>query len=82
MIAKTRDSKPDGMQSIAQLLFAAFALNEFLQNLEFLRASCLDSARVVKNVTLMIGEHEFVVDSVLASLGPCLEATEEKHYYH
>ena len=83
MIVKGRDSKPNGMQSITQLLFATFVLNEFLQNPEFLRATCLDSTRIVKNVTLMVGQHEFVVDSVLASLGSCLvEATEEKHYYH
>ena len=82
MIVKGRDSKPNGMQSITQLLFATFVLNEFLQNPEFLRATCLDSTRIVKNVTLMVGQHEFVVDSVLASLGSCLEATEEKHYDH
>jgi hypothetical protein len=43
-------------------------MNEFLQSLEFLCATALDSARIVKNVTRMIGEHKFIVDSVLASL--------------
>jgi hypothetical protein len=36
----------------------------------------------VKNVASMIGEHKFVVDGVLASLTPSLEATEEKYYQH
>jgi hypothetical protein len=56
------------VQSKLQLLFLALASNEFLQNAEFLCATCLDSARIVKNVAPMIGEHKFVVDVVLASL--------------
>ena len=68
------------MQSRIQFPLSTLALNEFLQNLEFLCATRLDSARVVKNVALMIGEHEFVVDGVLASLVPCLEATKEKYH--
>jgi hypothetical protein len=41
-------------------------------------------ARVVKNVTRMIGEHnlKFIVDGVLASLAPCQWANEEKYDYH
>jgi hypothetical protein len=45
-------------------------MNEFFQNLEFFCATRLDSTRIVKNVTLMIGEHKFVIDGVLASLAP------------
>ena len=56
------------------------ALDEFLQNTEFVCASRLDSARVVKNVATMIGEHKFVLDGVLASLTPSLETTEEKYH--
>jgi hypothetical protein len=70
------------MQPIAQLVFSTLAPNEFLQNLEFLFATRLDSPRIVKNVARMIGEHKFVVDRVLASLAPCLEATEEKYFCH
>jgi len=36
----------------------------------------------VKDITLMIGEHKFIVDAVLASLTPRLEASEEKYYCH
>ena len=36
----------------------------------------------MKNVTRMIGEHNFIVDVVLASLTPCSGANEEKYYYH
>jgi hypothetical protein len=42
--------------------------NEFSQSLEFLCATRLDSARIVKNIARMIGEHKFIVDVVLASL--------------
>jgi hypothetical protein len=65
------------MQSVSQLPFSTLALNEFLQNPEFFRATRLDAPRIVKNVTLIVGEHKFVVNTVLASLAPCLEATEE-----
>ena len=68
------------MQSRNQFPLFMPVLNEFLQNLEFLIATRLDSARVVKNVAFMIREHEFVVDGVLASLVPCLEATKEKYH--
>ena len=60
------------MQSSPQLLFSALASNELSQNPELLCATRLDSARIVKNVTLVIGEHNFVVDLVLASLASCL----------
>ena len=70
------------MQSITQSFLSTLALNEFLQNFEFLCATGLDSTRIVKNVTLVIRELKFVVDGVLASLVPSLDATEEKDYYH
>ena len=46
-------------------------MNEFSQSLEFLCATALDSARIVKNVTCMIGEHKFIVNGVFAPLAPC-----------
>ena len=70
------------MQLVSQCLFSTLALNEFFQDLEFICATRLYSSRIVKNITPMIGEHKLVVDPVLASLDPCLEATEEKHYYY
>jgi hypothetical protein len=57
-------------------------MNEFSQSLEFLCATALDSARIVKNVTRMIGEHKFIVDGVLASLARCQWAIEEKYDCH
>ena len=59
------------MQSVSQSLLSTLALNEFLQNLEFLYATRLNSPRIVKNVTVIIGEDKFVVDIVLASLALC-----------
>ena len=57
-------------------------MNELFQSLEFLRATRLDSTRIVKNITRMIGEHKFVIDEVLASLAPCQWANEERQDYH
>ena len=70
------------MQSIPQSAFYTPASNEFLQNLEFACATRLDPARIMKNVAIMIREHKFVVDVVLASLAPRLEATKEKYQHH
>jgi len=72
------------MQSVSQLCVSTLASNEFLQNPEFVCATRFDSPRIVKNITPVIGEHEFVVDRVFASLAPCLEVTdsEEKYYCH
>ncbi len=70
------------MQSVSQSPFSTLALNEFLQNPKFLYATRLNSPRIVKNVTVIIGEDKFVVDIVLASLALCLKATEEMYYYY
>ena len=70
------------MQFVSQSFLATLALNEFLQNPEFFYATRLDSTRIVKDVTSMVGEHKFIVDGVLASLRPCLGANEEESYYH
>ena len=59
------------MQSVSQSLLSTLAFNEFLQNPKFFYATRLDSPRIVKNVTVMIGEDKFVVDIVLASLALC-----------
>jgi hypothetical protein len=68
------------MQFVFQSFLATLAMNELFQNLEFLCATRLDSTRIVKNVTHMIGEHKFIVDGVLASLTECLVANEQKYY--
>ena len=62
--------------------FFTLASNELLYNLEFLCATRFDTTRIVKNVTLMIGEHKFVVDLVLASLALCSDVIEEKYCCH
>ena len=70
------------MQSVSQLFLSALATNEFSQSLEFICATALDSARIVKNVTLMIGEHKFIVNGVLASLARFQWANDERYEYH
>ena len=57
------------MQSVSQFLFYALASNEIFQDLEFVNATGLDSLRIVKDITRVIGKNEFVVDFMLASLG-------------
>jgi hypothetical protein len=66
------------VQSVSQSLFSTLAPNEFSQDLEFLFVARLDSLRIMKNITLVIGEHKLTVDAVLASLVPCLEVAKEK----
>ena len=56
------------MLFVTHFLFSALASNEVFQDLEFVDATRLDSLRIVKDVTRMIGEHEFIVDLVLAPL--------------
>ena len=70
------------MQLVSQSPFSTLAFNEFLQNHEFLYATRLDSPGIVKNVTVMIGEHKCVVDAVLAPLVTRLEATVEMYGCH
>ena len=65
-------SEPYGMQSVWQALFSTLASNEIFQDLEFVDAARLDSLRIVKDITLVIGKNEFVVDLVLAPLAPWL----------
>ena len=60
------------MQSVSQFLFFALASNEIFQDLEFVNATGLDSLRIVKDITRVIGKNEFVVDFMLASLAPWL----------
>ena len=67
------------MQFISQSSFAALALNEVFQNLEFFYATRLDSTRIVKDVACMIGEHKFIVDGVLASLSSRLGGNEDEY---
>jgi hypothetical protein len=67
------------MQSILQTLFSTLASNEFFQDIKFLFVTGLDSLRIVKNITLVIGEHKGIIDAVLAPLASCLEATKEKN---
>ena len=67
------------MQFLSQVLFFTLASNKIFQDLKFLLVTRLDSLRIVKDITLVIGKDELVVDAVLASLASCLEATEEKY---
>ena len=67
------------MQFVLQSFLATLALNECFQNLEFFYTTRLNSTRIVKDVTRMIREHEFILDGVLASLRPRLRAYDEEY---
>ena len=54
------------MQSVLQSPFSTLVSDKSLHNLEFLVATCLNSTRIVKNVTQHIGEHKFIVNAVPA----------------
>ena len=56
------------MQFVLKPLFSRLASNKIIQNLKFLLVTCLDSLRIMKNIAAAIGEHDLVVDEVLASL--------------
>ena len=59
------------MQFVLQSIFSTLASNKIFQDLESLLVARLDSLRIVKDITGVIGEHKFVIDAVLASLAPC-----------
>ena len=69
--SENRESKPYSMQSVFQPPFSTLASNEVFQDLELLYATRLYSLGIMKHITLMVGEHQFVVDQVLAALAPC-----------
>ena len=59
------------MQFVLQSIFSTLASNKIFQDLESLLVARLDSLRIVKDITGVIGENKFVIDAVLASLAPC-----------
>ena len=67
------------MQFVSQAHFSTLASNKISQDPEILLVTRLNSLGIVKNITLVIGEHKLVVDAVLASLVSCssLEAADE-----
>jgi hypothetical protein len=54
--------------SVSQLPFRRPLSNKFLHDLQLLVATGFESARVVKYVAIVIGEHKFILDVVLAAL--------------
>ena len=64
----TCDGKPDCMQSVFENPLPRPLSNKFLHDREFLIAPTLESARIVKNVSVMIVEAEFMLNTVLATL--------------
>ena len=56
------------MYPLSQVPFLRPFSNKLLYNLQFLIATSLESAGVVKYVAVMIGEHKLILDVVLAAL--------------
>ena len=67
------------MQFVSQSLFSTLASNKIFQDLESLLIARLYSLRIVKNIAVVIGERDLIVDEVLASLALCLVANRHKH---
>ena len=67
------------MHFVSQTLFSTLTSNKIFQDLEFLLITRLYSLGIVKNITPVIGKHNLVVDTVLASLALYLAATDERY---
>jgi hypothetical protein len=64
----TQENKPYRMQSIRQSLLLRLTTDEILDDLQLILTATLKSAGIVKNITLMRRENEFVLDAMRAAL--------------
>jgi hypothetical protein len=64
----TQGNKPYRMQSIRQSPRLRLTTDEILDDLQLILTATLKSAGIVKNITLMCRENEFVLDVVHAAL--------------
>jgi hypothetical protein len=67
------------MYSVWQSPFSRQFSNESLHNLQFIDATSLESAGIVKNVSVMIGEYKFILNAVLATLAQVSGKAERKY---
>ena len=56
------------MQPIPQLLLPRLASDKFLDNLQLVFTTCLESPGVVENVSIVVREDEFILDVVMTTL--------------
>ena len=70
------------MQSVLQPPFFRLLSDEFLYNPQFLVASSFESAGIVKDVSVMIGEYKLILDAVLSTLALGSGTTEMKCKCH
>ena len=61
-------NKPYRMQSILQSVLPRLTTDEILDSLHLILTATLKSAGIVKNITLMVRENEFVLDVMHAAL--------------
>jgi hypothetical protein len=61
-------NKPYCVQSVLQLALSRFVTNELLNNLQLVFTARFKSAGVVEDITVVVGENEFVVDVMHATL--------------
>jgi hypothetical protein len=64
----TQGNKPYRMQSICQLLLLQLMTDEILDNLQLILTATLKSVGIIKNITLMCHENEFILDAMQAML--------------
>ena len=56
------------MQPIPQLLLPRLASDKFLDNLQLVFTTCLESPGVVENVSIVVREDEFILYVVMTTL--------------
>jgi|HubBroStandDraft_3_1064219.scaffolds.fasta_scaffold1020416_1 hypothetical protein len=70
------------MYFVLQIPLSRLLSNKFLHDPQFLVTTGLESTGIVKNITVIVGEHEFILDAVLATLvreSGTLEAQSDCH---
>jgi hypothetical protein len=64
----TQGNKPYRMQAILQSALLRLTTDEILDDLQLILTATLKSAGIVKDITLMCRENEFVLDAMHAAL--------------
>ena len=70
------------MYSVSQSPFFRPLSNKCLHNPQFLVATSLEPAGIMKDVTVMIGEHKFILDAMLATLARGSGTAEAQYECH
>ena len=67
-VLSTLKYEPYCMQPIPQSLLPRLANHKFFDSLQLICTACLESTRVVENVSIVVRKDEFIVNVVKATL--------------